>query len=259
MRGMLRGLTARELGGRIVYLPSVDSTNRYLKENGDSLPHGTVCYTGWQQAGRGRLGRSWNARDGQALAMSVLFKTDADTAPLPLICGMAVTVALRGLCGGNFQIKWPNDIVCGGYKVCGILCENRWMSGGGFTVAGIGVNLEQSAEEFRLLGLPYAGSVKMVTGSDLDAEVTAAAVINALEPLWFRLKESGFAALRGEYEALCATVGRSVRVLSPDGEVLREGRAAGITEDGRLLVESGGESAAVNAGEVSVRGLEGYL
>lgn len=259
MRGELRGLTARNLGSLVIYLPTVDSTNKYLKENGDSLPHGTICYTGWQQAGRGRLGRSWDAKDGQTLAMSVLFKADTDMTLLPLISGMAVAQALRVLSGGEFQIKWPNDIVCGGYKVCGILCENRWVQDNRFAISGIGVNLKQSADDFRLLGLPYAASVKMVTGRSIDAEDTASAIVNALEPLWLRLQDSGFSALREDYEARCATIGRFVRVLSPDGDLLREGKAVGITDNGRLLIESGGERTAVNAGEVSVRGLEGYL
>lgn len=259
MTGELRGLTARILGSRIIYLPSVDSTNKYLKENGETLPDGTVCYTGRQVAGRGRLGRSWCAEDGQALAMSLLFKSEEEMPLLPLISGMAVAKALHKICGGNFQIKWPNDIVCGGRKVCGILCEKRWAENVGFLIAGIGVNLCQAAEQFHLVNLPYAASVKMVTGCELDLEDTAAAIINELEPLWLCLRDKGFLPLRAAYEELCVTVGRTIRVLSPDGKVLREGRAAGIADDGCLLVESGGVTVPVNAGEVSVRGMGGYI
>lgn len=259
MRGELQSLTAHVLGCRVIYLPSVDSTNNYLKENGDLLPHGTVCYTGRQEAGRGRLGRSWCAEDGQALALSLLFKSEEEIPLLPLISGMAVVKALRDLCGGDFQIKWPNDIVCGGRKVCGILCEKRWQENGGFSISGIGVNLGQTAEQFRLANLPYAASVKMVTGCEPDLEETAAAIINELEPLWLCLQERGFSPLRASYEARCVTIGKAVRVLAPDGRALREGTAVGIAEDGCLLVESKGTTVPVNAGEVSVRGQDGYV
>lgn len=255
----LCGLTAKILGNRIIALLTVDSTNNYLKDNGEQLPNGTLCYTGWQQAGRGRLGRSWCAEEGQALAMSLLFKPSDGLEQLSLVCGLAVSRALSRLCGQMFQIKWPNDIVCGGRKVCGILCENRWTGNNGFVVAGIGVNLRQTAAAFEKAGLPYAVSLEMVSGQAFTVEKTAAAIVNELEPLWLRLKQEGFSSLRGEYEQGCITVGRPVRVLSLGGSILLEGIAVGIAEEGYLLVDSGSKIVPVSAGEVSVRGLDGYL
>ncbi len=259
MRGELRGLTARTLGKNALYLPEVDSTNRYLKEHGPLLPHGTVCFTGRQTAGRGRLGRGWDAPDGETLAMSLLLRPAARTALLAPVCGLAVSRALTALCGKKCGIKWPNDIVCGGRKVCGILCEACWPDGEGFAVAGIGVNLLQTGEELREAGLPHAASLRSLTGSAPGLEETAAAILNELEPLWLRLEREGFAALREEYEAACLTVGREVRVLFPDGAVRLEGRAVGIAEDGNLLIDHGGTVTAVNAGEVSVRGMAAYI
>ena len=218
----LQGLHTAVLGRRAIYLEETDSTNRYLKEAGESLPHGTLCYTGRQTSGRGRLGRDWTAPDGAALAMSVLLRgaADADWSGLPLVCGIAVAAALDRLAGERagmpFRIK------------CGILCESSQGETGRFAVAGIGVNLTQTAADFREAGLPHAGSVRMLTGISLSLGETAAAILNELEALWDLYAREGFASLRGPYEERCITLGREVRLLSPDGGFLAAGRAAGL-------------------------------
>ena len=99
MTGELRGLTAREFGRPFFPLPEADSTNRWLKERGGGLPHGAVCYTGRQTAGRGRMGRDWVAPDGKALALSLLVKPAAHSALLAPVCGLAAARAL-GFCAG---------------------------------------------------------------------------------------------------------------------------------------------------------------
>lgn len=253
-----RGLAARTLGRPAVAFASVGSTNAFLKENGAAYPHGTLCWTGRQTAGRGRLGRSWETDAGEALAMSLLFKPAA-LPTLPLAVGLAAAEALEHLTGEEFFVKWPNDLLCGGRKVCGILCESCLDEKGGFTVAGLGVNLLQSDAHFTRAGLPHAGSVAALTGRKLSPEETAAAVVNALEPRWLTLAREGFASLRGAYLARCLTVGRTVRVLSPDGVLRREGLAVGVADDGCLLVDGGAGPEPVNAGEVSVRGADGYV
>lgn len=253
-------MAGRELGWPVIRLESVDSTNRYLKERGGALPHGTVCLTANQRAGRGRLGRSWTVPEGETLALSVLLREEGDVGTLPLLCGMAVSAALRELTGdGGFLIKWPNDIVCRERKVCGILCESRPAEGGPVVAAGIGVNLLQTAEELEAAGLPYAASVRQLTGLTLTVRVTAGAIVRRLDRLWERCRAGGFACLREEYAARCINIGRPVRALNPDGTVRLEGTAVDIAPDGALLVETPGGLQAVRAGEASVRGLYGYI
>lgn len=261
----LQGLHTAVLGRRAIYLEETDSTNRYLKEAGESLPHGTLCYTGRQTSGRGRLGRDWTAPDGAALAMSVLLRgaADADWSGLPLVCGIAVAAALDRLAGERagmlFRIKWPNDIICAGRKMCGILCESSQGETGRFAVAGIGVNLTQTEADFRGAGLPHAGSVRMLTGISLSLGETAAAILNELEALWDLYAREGFASLRGPYEERCITLGREVRLLSPDGGFLAAGRAAGLAEDGGLIVDTAAGRSIYRSGEVSVRGVYDYV
>lgn len=262
----LVGLSVRELGRHSIYLPQVDSTNLYLKENGESLPHGTLCYTGQQTAGRGRLGRSWIVPPGQSLAMSVLFKLDNINKlyymdKLPLLCGVAVVQALVSLTGHPFQIKWPNDIVCSGFKVCGILCESRMTKEGGFAVAGIGINLSQPADFFEEAQLPHAASLQMLLPEPPPAfGETAAAVMNHLDSLWCLYDKEGFEPIYAPYEKMCMTIGKEVRILSPLGQAVMEGKAVGIGQDGSLLVQAAdGTVHSVQAGEASVRGKDGYI
>lgn len=255
---MLKGLTTTKLGHTAIYLPSVDSTNLWLKKNGANLSHGSICWTTCQTAGRGRFGREWNASQNQTLAMSLLLKTANNISLLPVVCGMAVSRALNKLANRNFFIKWPNDIICSNRKICGILCESV-IGETAFAVAGFGINLMQTAESFERMGLPCAGSVSMVSGHELTAEETATEILNELEPLWNTLNNSGFEVLRPEYEKKCMTVGREVCVMTPNGKISYQGTAVGIALDGCLLVKHGENIVPVYAGEVTVRGIDGYI
>lgn len=261
MSGELRGLHTRRLGRSAQYLPSVDSTNRWLKQHADELTDGTLCWTQDQTAGRGRRDRVWSAEPGQTLAMSLLLHEQPAMDLLPLIGGLAVCRALQPWAFAPLQIKWPNDIVCGGRKLCGILCESGFDGQSRFAVVGIGVNLYQTAGQFAATGLPLACSLSMLSpGMPLpEAGEIAATILNELEPLWDALRLQGFATLRGAYEDKCINLGKAVQVLSPDGAVLLSGKAVGIADDGRLLVDTGEECIPVNAGEVSVRGEQGYV
>lgn len=258
MNRELKDLNTRELGRRSVYRECVDSTNSWLKRKGARLPHGTVCWTGCQTDGRGRLGRKWYSGKHESLSISVLFKPLDKTEMLPIICGLAVCQAMNELSDNDFCIKWPNDILCGELKVCGILCES--VSGDrGFAVAGIGVNLLQTEETFKREGLTYAGSLHTVSGCAPTLDKTASAIINRLEPLWLTLKNGGLEKLLKQYESKCMTIGREVSVVLPNGDISLKGRAVGIAGDGCLLIDTGGGIVPVNAGQVAVRGPRGYV
>ena len=271
--GALPALNTSELGRNLLLLSEVDSTNRYLKDNGGELPHGTVCCTDRQTAGKGRRGREWNVPPGRSLALSVLFKPavltrqEGEASLLPLLCGLAAARALDRLTSSGpvpFGIKWPNDIVCSGKKLGGILCESRLDRSGGYTVAGIGINLCQTREDFRRLGLDHATSLALWRPAAPSPAQTAAAFIEELEPLWQTWRREGFGPLREEFARRCVTLGQEVRVyasLTEAGEPpLLEGTAVGIDDAGRLCVRGAADNSitAVSAGEVSVRGLYGY-
>ena len=196
-----------------------------------------------QTAGRGRLGRTWVTPAGAALTFSVVLAPDlADEwwPLLPLVAGYAVAQAVGG------SLKWPNDVLLGDEKVCGILVERLAASGGAgpMAVVGIGVNVDQTAAELPVptaTSLALAGKRRDRTEllGDVLAHIGAGLADAARSPReWV-----------GHYRDLCATVGSDVRVDLPGGEVL-EGRATDVDDHGRLVVESPGGTTRVAAGDV---------
>lgn len=258
------------LGRTLFDFASIGSTNAWLLERAFSLPHGAAAVAQTQTAGRGRRGKLWLTPPGASLALSVLLRNPACTALLPLLCACAVCDACSTLCGLAVRVKWPNDIVYQGKKLCGILCEARAASNSSAAVCGFGLNLTQDAAAFARMGLPWAVSLQMAAGLTVLPEDAAAAVLTALEAVLARAA-AGEDLLAG-YRARCVTLGRAVRFTRASGGGEEEtGTAVGIAPDGALLVErsrcsgnircdgSGTEVAKLHAGEVSVRGVYGYV
>ena len=246
----------------IRWFSEIGSTNEALKQavlGGEPIPDGAAWATTRQIAGRGRRGRGWETPDGQAVALSI-WMTGAPDPTTSLLLGLAVTRSLRALSGADFQLKWPNDSICDGRKVGGLLCEAVCLGDRQGTVAGVGLNLLQSSDYFEKADLPYGGSVRMLTGVTISPEQAAAAVCREWQACVPRFRAEGFAPFRAAYESVCATIGREVRVLGADGAEAFTGTAIGITDDGALLVRTASdEEKLCRAGEVSVRGLYGYV
>ena len=256
----LDGLTTRSLGRHFIWLDEVDSTNNYCKNNVSVLPHGTVVAAGHQTAGRGTRSRTWDSTPGDGLAHSFLLggMTPVDISILPLLAGLAVVTAAKEEYSVDAAIKWSNDIVVGGKKLCGILCESRIGGGESAAVVGIGVNISQSETDFLDIGLVYATSLLEVTGIIYEPLQVAVDILNRFEPLLDRYLSEGFSGvLRDRYKQHCITLGREVRIISKNGEVT--GEAIDIAHDGSLIVLLGGVREVVRAGDVSVRGVYGYV
>lgn len=247
------------LSPRLVVVASTGSTNADLAGavgGGDRAdwPHLAVLVTDDQTSGRGRLDRSWTAPAGTALAISVVLRVPSIPPALrgwvPLAAGAAMTRALRVALTGTTDtatLKWPNDVLVNGRKVCGILCET--VPGVPDTIiAGAGVNTRMSADE-----LPTSTATSLaVLGAEVDPDAIVAGYLAALDEQLTALATFGDAAasgVLGEVEALCDTLGRDVVVHLPGGGELR-GRAQRIDGDGRLVVVSGVREQAVAAGDV---------
>jgi len=242
---------------RIIRLEQTDSTNRYLKQHSDTLPDRTVCYTDCQQAGRGRRGHGWETPPHTSLALSLLLFPEDDARSLPLICAVAAAQAIERAAELPAYIKWPNDIVCSDRKVCGILCESGMCDDRFYAVAGLGINLTQTAQDMQAAGLPHAASLSMLTGKAVPPDDMAALLTAELDAALAQFSREGLAALLPAYRRACITLGRPVRVVGATEEW--SGRAVDVDEQGRLLVETDGERRVVDSGEVSVRGLYGYV
>lgn len=259
-------LITKYLGCEIHRLLKIDSTNDYLKEHASVFAHGTVCYTDHQTAGKGRMGKVWSdgrqaapngSRSGKMIACSILLKTGIPPSSLPICCGIGTVNALSALTGGSFSIKWPNDIICNSSKICGILCENRIISGGQAFICGIGINLYQTAGELKKAGLPHAISLLMATDKIYTEEEVLTALLNHLEPIFDKAAQKGIAAVLPAYSGHCITLGKQVSVT--ENGISRQGLALSIRDDGALMVDFGDGIRAILAGEASVRGLLGYI
>lgn len=238
----------------IVYNDEVLSTNDEAKKNAD-MPDGTLFIADAQTAGKGRLGRSWVSPRSTGIWMSLLLKPDiplSDISQLTLIAGLAVSRAI----GDNTMIKWPNDIVIGTKKVCGILTEMSAETDKiNYVVCGIGINVNTC--DFPAELKYKASSVLIETGQNTDRCYLIAKVMNEFEPLYEKFIREGFSPFRNDYKKSCITLGKDINV-SYHGKEL-SGNAVDIDDNGGLVIDTGSKKITVTSGEVSVRGIYGYI
>lgn len=250
-------------GNDFRYLEVTGSTNedcvRILKEGAE---HGVVVAAGQQTGGKGRRGRSWSSPPGESVYMSIGLRPDfaPDRASmLTLVMALSVASALEQVCGAkDAKIKWPNDIVIGGRKVCGILTEMH-LAGDRIDDVVIGVGINVNSREFAPELTQTATSLFLESGQMYDCNTIIAAVLKNFEWYYEKFVETcDMSTVMGEYVEKMINSGREVRVLDPQGEYTATAR--GINEKGELLVKKeDGTIEAVYAGEVSVRGIYGYV
>lgn len=246
------------------YYPVTDSTNtqaKLLAKQG--APHGTVLLADSQTVGRGRMGRTFVSPAGQGIYLSVILRPNCPPDQLMhLTCAVAVAMcdAIEEAAGFRPGVKWINDLVMDGLKLGGILTELSLDTATGLTeyaVVGIGINCSQQLTDFPPELQDIAGSLQMVTGQPIDRDKLVAAMITALHLLDSQLLTQK-ASLMDRYRAHCITLGQDVAVHAPD--TLWHGKALDVDADGGLLVQHpDGSLRTVSSGEVSVRGLYGYI
>ena len=255
-------LHSRWMGRNCIFLETVDSTNNYLKRAAeDGAVNGTLAVAEEQTGGKGRRGRSWETPKGNNIAMTILLRPEIrpeHASRLTLLMAMAVVRGIQKETGLQAGIKWPNDVVVDGHKVCGILTEmNTEVDYINYVVIGTGINVNQTEfpEEIREI----AGSLKLSAGHPVARAGLIASIMEELEDLYeVFLKTEDLSALKDEYNRNCVTCGHEIRVLEPGHEYT--GMTDGINDLGELVVKKAdGETVCVYAGEVSVRGLYGYV
>ncbi len=224
--------------------------------------HGTLVIADRQQAGRGRRGRVWESPAGENVFMSIVLRPriPAEKAPmLTLVMALALAEGISAISGVQAGIKWPNDIVMHRHKICGILTEMHMNSDGSIRDVVIGVGINVNMQEFPASIRDMAGSLYTETGEKYDRNELIASVMEHFEKNYDIFAEAeSLAPLKAAYEERLLNMEQEVRVLDPAGEYT--GKALGITLTGELRVErQGGMITEVNAGEVSVRGLYGYV
>lgn len=253
---------------RVECLETVDSTNTRAKQLAElGEPEGTLVVAEEQTAGKGRRGRGWASEPGIGIWMSLILRPQLkpqQAASVTLVAAMAVAKGIRECCGLETGIKWPNDVVINGKKVCGILTETSsepdYIH---YAVPGIGINANtpEFPEELR----DRATSIYLETGKKTDRNALIAAVMNAFSDYYRRyLETADLSLLKDEYDAMLVNMNREVLILygmveDADPEKSEKGVAKGIAPSGALLVETEAGLKEVLSGEVSVRGVYGYV
>ena len=255
-------LQTERMGRQIRYFSRIDSTNQYAKRIAEEgAPDGTLIIADEQTAGKGRSGRTWVTPPAEAIAFTLLLRPKLSPdriSMVTLVMGLAVTNAVNSLYGVSAGIKWPNDVVIKGRKLCGILTEmSAEVRQVNYIVIGVGINanLTSFPEEIREI----ATSLRLELSRDINRAELIARVMAEFERLYAEFEAQGdLGAVMQEYNELCLNAGSKVRVLDPNGEYT--GTSRGINSMGELLVETeDGQMQEVYAGEVSVRGIYGYV
>lgn len=254
------------IGKEIYYYPEIDSTNTQAKRKAEEgVSHGALVVANTQTSGRGRRGRGWESASGEGIFFTVLLKPDilpANAPMLTLVMAMAVTKAIRSFTGLEALIKWPNDVVVNGKKTTGILTEmSAQIDFVNYIVIGTGINVHQEsftgelAEKATSLDfeLKHQNKKQTISRAGLLEEV-----LEQFEIYYgVYIQTQDLSGIAQEYNQLLANFGRQVMVLDPLGEF--EGQALGINIRGELLVKKDQEIVEISSGEVSVRGIYGYV
>ncbi len=246
----------------VLYFDTIDSTNIKAQELAEKgYQSGTLVVADKQESGKGRRGRSWVSPSGTGIFMTLMIKPDINpnnASMLTLVAALAVAKAITSVTGEEALIKWPNDIVVNGKKVCGILTEmNAQFDYINHIVVGIGINVhnESFPEEISQM----ASSLMIEAGGKRfhRAQIIAETMSYFEQYYDTFLKTQDLSALVREYDELLVNRNKSVRVLDPKEPF--DGKAMGITPKGELIVDTWESRKLVSSGEVSVRGIYGYV
>ncbi|QSZ28117.1 biotin--[acetyl-CoA-carboxylase] ligase [Aceticella autotrophica] len=248
------------IGKNYIHLESISSTNDYAKEIASKAENGTIVVSEEQTSGRGRLGRKWVSEKGQGLWMSIILKpelTPQSSVKLTQVAAVSVVNAIIETIELNASIKWPNDIIINGKKICGILTEmNAELDRVNYVIVGIGLNVNMNKFPDDLKD--KATSLFIETGKKIDRKKLTASIINNFEKYYYIFLKEGFEPIRISCLKHSVTIGSEVRVISGKNEF--NGKAVDIDNDGNLIIEIGdGSRKAVMSGDVSVRGILGYV
>ncbi|MFH0778526.1 MAG: biotin--[acetyl-CoA-carboxylase] ligase [Candidatus Eisenbacteria bacterium] len=236
--GLLR---KSRLGKRLVCLYSVTSTNDVAWGEAEAgVSEGTVVVAEEQTEGRGRLGRTWYSPPGVGVWMSVIMRPQISSEAAPGIthcASLAAARAIKVVCPVEVSLKWPNDVLVEGRKVCGILTEMKTVGKRiDFVVCGIGINVNQKPEDFAPAIRAAGVSLRMATGETVERVRLFAEVIKQLDGLYEGFCRCGFSHCAAEWKAMCGSLGKRIRIRTGRSEGDVEGVFSDVDERGALVL-----------------------
>lgn len=241
----------------VVYYKTVDSTNTAARNT--ECKDGTLFIADAQTKGKGRMGREWISEKNCGIWMSIALMPEIESErinQITLITGLAVCETLTELYNLPFKIKWPNDIVIEGKKVCGILVEGVVKANKVKVINGIGINVNNMTFPVDLRD--KATSLYLITGKKSDRTEIVNRFAEVFEKYYREFIGNGTKNLIEKYKNLCITLGREI-VAVKDGKNIKA-TAVGITDAGELTIKKeDGTALNINSGEVSVQGIYGYI
>lgn len=246
----------------VIYYDEIDSTNEKAKELAkQDAVHGTLLVANKQTAGKGRRGRVWESPAGENIYMSLILKPELEVdkaSMLTLVMAYSVALAVEAETNLPVQIKWPNDLVVCGKKICGILTEMSVSQGSiDYVIVGVGINVNSKVFPAELQD--KATSLYLESGKQIKREELISQVMEQFEQAYeIFLHKQDLSFLQEAYNYRLVSKDKEVRVLEPGNEY--QAIACGINPEGELIVvKENGEQEAIYAGEVSVRGIYGYV
>lgn len=249
-------------GKTVAYFAVTDSTNNQAKMLGDQgAPHGLLAVADMQKAGKGRRGRAWESPSGASIYMSILLRPSIAPSAAPqltLVMAYSVACAIREVEHLNAEIKWPNDIVLNKKKICGILTEmSAEVDYINHVVIGVGINVNAQSYPPKLRDT--ATSLRIETGSTVKRSPVIASVMQHFEKNYEQFLETeNLSFMMDPYNQMLVNCNREVTIIGAKEQY--QAHAIGINETGELIVrQEDGTVEAIYAGEVSVRGIYGYV
>lgn len=243
-------LTTKFVGRQLYYYPKLTSTMEVAREKAqEGANEGTVIIADEQTLGRGRLGRTWLSPQGN-LAVSIILKPSLDSLhQLIMIASLSVVHAIKQVVGIDSEIKWPNDVLVEGKKVCGILIENEVKDNTvSFAIVGIGINVNLDPLAWPEIS-NMATSLSYESGKEVKKDELASVLFSEFEQLYLETKSG--APIHKEWQTNMRTLGKWVQVKA--GDVVEQGKAETVTECGNLILRrADGSLADIMAGDVTI-------
>ena len=246
-----KGLNTRFIGQNVLYYPVTTSTNDIARQQAlAKCPEGTAVIADRQTSGRGRLKREWVTPQGNIVVSVVLYPARKELPFLTMLAALAVQCGIRKTTGLKCQLKWPNDVLINGKKVCGILLESRAAANSvDYAIIGIGINVNMKLADYPEISA-IATSLADETGEEVSRAATLQNLFVEMEKLYLRLQAGE--SILAEWRENLVTLGKQIHVRA--GDDVFEGIAEAVAEDGSLLLRcADGRSMTFTAGDVTLK------